>query len=268
MVAIPKKVQERFVSFIPKYQKILQNARDRDINESDTVLIVADILAEVFGFDKFTEITSEQAIRGTFCDLAVKQGGSIKYLIEVKAIGLDLKENHLRQAVNYGSTEGIPWVVLTNGMDWEVYRVTLDQKVNYDRVCGFRFGEIAPRKQEDHEKLYLLCKEGIEKDAIEEYYSHVESINRFMIGAIVATDPVIDLLRRELRRVSPGTKVSREEVEKILLSEVLKRDVVEGESAEAAKRRVKKGAGNLLRKRHGEEMADAGDAGDDDSPVI
>jgi hypothetical protein len=25
----------------------------------------------VFGFDKYSEITSEQAIRGTFCDLAV-----------------------------------------------------------------------------------------------------------------------------------------------------------------------------------------------------
>ena len=53
------------------------------------------MLADLFGFDKYTEITSEQAIRGTYCDLAVKLEGKIKYLVEVKAIGLMLKDNQV-----------------------------------------------------------------------------------------------------------------------------------------------------------------------------
>ena len=118
MVTIPKKVRERLVKQIPRFQKILANAKNRDIHESDTVTIVVDMLESVFGFDKYAEITSEHAIKGTYCDLAVKIDGSVKYLIEVKAIGLDLKDNHLRQAVNYGANEGIPWVVLSNGMEW------------------------------------------------------------------------------------------------------------------------------------------------------
>ena len=122
MVKIPKKVSERISKAGAKFQKVLKVAKDRDVNESDTVTIVTDMLAQVFGWDKYTEITSEQAIRGTYCDLAVKLDDKIKYLIEVKDIGLTLKENHLRQAINYGANHGISWVVLTNAINWEIYK--------------------------------------------------------------------------------------------------------------------------------------------------
>ena len=71
MAKIPKKVSDRISKKVPVYQKVLENALTRDVNESDTVTIITDILSDVFGFDKYTEITSEQQIRGTFCDLAI-----------------------------------------------------------------------------------------------------------------------------------------------------------------------------------------------------
>ena len=83
MAKIPKIVLNRLTKEIPIYQKVLEKAKNRDVNESDTVTIIVDILARVFGFDKYTEITKEQAIRGTYCDLAIKLDGKIKYLIEV-----------------------------------------------------------------------------------------------------------------------------------------------------------------------------------------
>lgn len=107
MSNIPKRVSDRLTKETRRFQRILKNAKDRDINESDTVVIITDMLSRVFGFDKYTDITSEYAIRGTFCDLAVKVDGNVKYLIEVKAIGLDLRETHLRQAVGYGAQHGI-----------------------------------------------------------------------------------------------------------------------------------------------------------------
>ena len=240
MVKIPQKVSERLKKEINQFQKILSTAKDRDVNESDTVIIITDMLAKVFGFDKYTEITSEQAIRGTYCDLAIKLNGKIKFLIEVKAIGLTLKENHLRQAINYGANTGIPWVVLTNGVDWEIYKIRFEKPVNYDLVCSFNFAELNSKKQEDQDKVFLLCKEGIEKAAIEEFHDHVQSVNRFMVGAIVQSDPVISVIRRELRRIADGVKVTEEEIQTILYAEVLKRDIVQGEHAEEAVTRVKK----------------------------
>jgi len=240
MVAIQKKVSERLSKEIKHFQKVLEKAHDRDVNESDTVTIITDMLHQVFGFDKYNEITSEQAIRGTFCDLAVKQDGKIKYLIEVKAIGLNLKENHLRQAIGYGANHGIPWVVLTNGLIWEVYKIKFDRPISHELVYTLDFSELNPRKAEDQEKVFLICKEGLAKDAIEEFHDHVQIVNRFMIGAITLSEPVVNLIRRELRTISPGVKVTNEEIQGILSSEVLKRDIVNGEAADDASKLVSK----------------------------
>ncbi len=110
MANIPAVAAKRLSASVPKFRKILSRAKERDVNESDTVTIITDMLEEVFGFDKYSDITREFGIQGTYCDLAIKSGKKIQYLIEVKAIGLDLRESHLRQAVNYASHEGIKWV--------------------------------------------------------------------------------------------------------------------------------------------------------------
>ena len=91
---------------VAKFQQVLSIAKDRDVNESDTVSIIKDILAEVFGYDKYLDVTSEFAVRSTYCDLAIKMDNTVEYLIEAKAIGLDLKEGHLRQAIDYGQQRG------------------------------------------------------------------------------------------------------------------------------------------------------------------
>lgn len=146
MAKVAKKVADRFAKTVGAFQRVLADAKDRDVNESDTVTIITDILSDVLGYDKYSDITSEQAIRGTYCDLAVKHDGKAKFLIEVKAIGLTLRENHLRQAVNYGANQGIPWVVLTNGLRWEIYRIKFEQPIAHEVVCAFDFLDLSPRK--------------------------------------------------------------------------------------------------------------------------
>lgn len=240
MIRIPKRVSERFNKNVPRFQKVLADAESRDVSESDTVTIITDILAEVFGFDKYTEITSEQAIRGTFCDLAVKVDNKTEYLLEAKAIGIDLKDNHLRQAVGYGVNHGIEWVVLSTGIFWEIYRIRFEQPVNYDLVCKFNFLEINPKKEDDQNRLFLLCKEGMDKAAIELFHKHVKSVNKHVIATIVQSDAVVNVIRRELRKVTPGLKVTEEEIKKILHNNVLKRDAIEGEEADQAAKQYKK----------------------------
>ncbi|MBM4076860.1 MAG: restriction endonuclease subunit R, partial [Planctomycetes bacterium] len=115
MAKIPTKVKTRIASELKRFQPILSSAKARDVNESDTVTIVVDLLQYIFGYDKYSEITSEHSIRSTFCDLAIKINGSLALLIEVKSIGTELKDNHIKQAVDYGANQGIDWVVLTNG---------------------------------------------------------------------------------------------------------------------------------------------------------
>ncbi|MDQ3848447.1 MAG: restriction endonuclease subunit R, partial [Thermoproteota archaeon] len=122
MPQVPTKVAERLAVGIKRFQPILASAKSRDVGESDTVIIITDMLSEVFGYDKYSEITSETSIRGTWCDLALKIDGTIEYLIEAKAIGLDLKDAHTKQAVDYSANQGTDWVILTNAEIWRVYK--------------------------------------------------------------------------------------------------------------------------------------------------
>jgi predicted type IV restriction endonuclease len=240
MAKLPKRITERFSKSVSKFQNILRIAKDRDVNESDTVSIVTDILADVFGYDKYLEVTSEFVIRGTYCDLAIKVEEKIQFLIEVKAIGINLKEQHLKQAIDYAANHGVQWVILTNGAIWKIYKMRFEQPINYDLVCKLNFMEINLKKEEDKEKLFIICREGLGKEAREDFHEKVQSVNRFVIGAIVQDDAVVNVIRRQLRRMSAGIKVDNSDVRKLLTEEVLKREVIEGEKAGKAQRQVRK----------------------------
>src|SRR3954469_21863797 len=129
MPPIPSKVEDRLVTAIKRFQPVIASAKARDVNESDTVIIVTDMVSEIFGYDKYSEITSEHAIRGTFCDLAVSIDGKFQFLVEVKAIGLDLKDNHVKQVVDYAANKGVDWVILTNGTSWRMYKVSFAKPI-------------------------------------------------------------------------------------------------------------------------------------------
>lgn len=240
MAYIPKKVAERFSKELGKFQKVIENARNRDLNEADTVDIINDILSSLFGYDKYTETTREFAIRGTYCDIAIVVDGNTKFLIEVKAVCLNLTENHLRQAMQYGSTHGVRWIVLTNGIDWQIHEIVLKDRVSVELVCRFNFLELKAKNNDDQQRLFLLCKEALDKAAIKDFHQYQQSVNRFSIGAILLGRPVIDTIRREIRKMSPGVKVENSEIEDIIQNEVLKREIVDGKKTKEAKSHYKR----------------------------
>lgn len=253
MVTIPKRVGTRLSSELRRYQKVLAAAAERDLNESDTVTIVRDLLADLFGFDKYTEITSEYEIRGSYCDLAIKLGSSPAFLIEVKAIGLDLKENHLRQAVSYGATKGVEWCVLTNGVVWQAHRIHFEKPIKTEEVFRLNLLEASPRDSTVMESLFLLSREGLKKAAISEYHETKKATNRYMLAAVLLSDPVASVVRRELRKITSNVKISTEEISQRLRTEVIKRDALSGEAAEEAEKAVKRQKARVVRKQQKSE---------------
>lgn len=249
MANLPAKVIERLKNEVPKFQKILEAAKFRDVNEADTVVIITDMLEQVFGMDKYSEVTREFAIKGTYVDLAVRIDGKIEYLIEVKAVGLDLKDHHLRQAVDYAAKEGIKWVVLTNGIRWEVHRVTVMGQVSNEQVVGFNFLELSTRREQDLEMLFMLCRRGVGKDLIEEYFERQQACNKFTIGALLSSEPVVTTVRRMLRQLTPGLKVTPEELTDIITQEVIKREVQASEHGIEAQRSIKRALARQAKKK-------------------
>jgi len=239
-MAITKKLAERIQSGLKRFAPILAAQRDRDVSEADTVTLVKDLLSEVFGYDKYAELTSEHAIRGTYCDLAIQFDGKLQLLLEVKAIGGALQDRHVKQSIDYASNQGVEWVVLTNAVEWVLFHVLFKKPIEKEEVVRINLLEVEPRRDEDLEKLYLFTRAGLSKDALVEYRDRQGATNRFMLAAVILnSDSVLSAIRREVRRAT-DILVDKAEIEKVLRDQVLKRDALEGDQAAAATRRFRR----------------------------
>ncbi|MGB2987942.1 MAG: type I restriction enzyme HsdR N-terminal domain-containing protein [Phycisphaerae bacterium] len=257
-MSIPKRVESRIKSGLRKFRPILEDARKADRSEEDTVTIVRDFLAEVLGYDKYADITGEYQIRGTFCDLAVKVDDKLKFLIEVKAVDRTLKEAHLRQATDYAAKEGIEWVILTNGVEWRVHRMLFEQPVRHEHVFTF---DLLGNGAELANMLYVLSREGAKKHAIRQYHAQIRAVNRYSLAAVIISEPVLNVIRRELKRASPGVRIELEDVEDVIAHEVIKRDVMDSPEVQDAIKRIQKARTRKLRDRRESQTTPAPSAG-------
>ena len=240
MATVPVKVLDRFKNNLSKLQKVVENAKNRDINEADTVVIVTDVLSELFGYDKYTEITREYAIKNTYCDLAIKIDQKLKFLIEVKAIGITLNDKHYQQALDYGANNGTEWIILTNGLVWKIYKVRFEKPIRTDYICEFNLLEIKSKNQADLEKLFILCKEGLKKNAIDDFTQHKMIVNKYFIGELMQSESVIGQLKKEFKKIEPLIKIEDSELSELLLNELIKRDVLDAQEAVEAKEKYSK----------------------------
>jgi hypothetical protein len=82
-----------------------------------------------------------------------------------------------------------------------------------------------------------------------DYHTQKQALSRFFLGAVVVSDPVVAVIRRELRRVSPDVRIEVDQIKHALTNEVIKREVLDGEQAEAAKRKINRVANKALRQK-------------------
>lgn len=239
-VYVPVKVEDRIKSNLSKYKQILKNAKDKDVTEANTVPIVSDILVGIMGWDKYSDITREHETHGTYCDLGIHLGEKLHILIEVKRVGIPLDVKHLKQAKDYASNEGVDWVILTNGVEWDAYKVLFRKPVSVERVFSFNFLEITARNKKAIEHIYSISKEGVKKEALKHVHEESQVTNRFVIAGLVMSEPVIQTLKREIKKLSKGVKVDDAFILNMLKEDVLKGEVVEDEKAKAAQELIKK----------------------------
>lgn len=249
MHKLPKKFKDRVGVNLKKYQRVAAQQLKNDVAEADTVTLIKDIFADILGFDKYNDLTSEFRIKGTFCDLAIKIDGKVKLLVEVKSAGSKLRDLDLRQVVDYGAHKGILWVVLTNGIEFRLVKISLAKQITHEEICRIHFAELNRHKEDDLQNLYLLSKEGLVKNAMEAFYEHAQIFNGYTVAATVKSDPVIAVIRRELRRLFPGLNIGPKVIAETLDSEVLKREAIDSEKANEAIKLIKRANQKLERKK-------------------
>jgi len=102
--ALPKwetVARERMKAALKKFSKPLSDLVARDANEGDTRLLVTDMLCEGFGFDKYSELTTEYRVKGEFADYGIRLDKDLIAFLEVKRVATRLSSKHLRQVESY-----------------------------------------------------------------------------------------------------------------------------------------------------------------------
>lgn len=237
---VSSRVATRISTELKRYQSILAHAKQRDISESDTVVIIADMLSDVFGYDKYQHITTEFAIRGTYVDLAVRVDGDIRFLLEAKAIGIELKDNHVKQAVDYAANQGIDWVILTNGAVWRIYNINFGKPVDKTLLVEIDVLAVSAKSDDVIECFGNLSKEGFSHGSMSELLQQKQITSKFTIAAVLLSDNLLEDIRRELRRLQKGLRVDTDFLRTLLMNEIIKRDLIEGDDAKLAQNMVKR----------------------------
>jgi Type I restriction enzyme R protein N terminus (HSDR_N) len=252
-MAVSTKVAARIASQLKVYQGILAQAVKKDSNEADTSAIVASMISDVLGYNKFEHVSSQHAIRGTYVDLMVSTDNKPRFLVEVKAVGAELKDSYIKQAVDYAANKGVDWVVLTNAVVWRLYRVIFTKPIDRVLVCDLNVLETNYKAPEVIECFGNLSLEQFSKDTLSDWFNEKRITSKFAIAALILSDSILDAMRLEIRRLS-RIRVDVDDLKSLLTNEVIKRDLIDGDEAKAACAFLKR-----LQKRLNAKHSEAGD---------
>lgn len=240
-MTMTKRVQDRISVALKALRPTIEQQRSKDVSEADTVTVVKDIMASAFGYDKYVELTSEHAIRGTYCDIAVEVDGKVWALIEVKSAGTTLDDRHVKQAIDYASNKGVEWCMLTNGCEWRLYHVVFAKPIDKQLIAQVDLLTVNFRSEEHLLKLYAFSKEGFAKGAHIEARDRINATSKHLVAALLLhNEDVCTIIRRELRKLV-DVKVEPEDLLPVLESQVIKRDCLDGPEAQAALSKVTRG---------------------------
>jgi predicted type IV restriction endonuclease len=240
MAVYQDKARERIARGLRKFKSVAQKASANGAKESDTRMIVSSVVSDVLGWDAFDNLTGEFRIKGSFADFVIRRDGKHYIIIEVKSVTTRLSEKHLYQAVSYAANQGVEWVILTNGAEWQLHRVLFTKPVASELIFEVSLLDDEMKPKDKVDLLYLLTPEALRKDELEAYYQRTRAIAGHNIARLMLSESVLTKLRAEIKADS-GYRLALDELAQILVGCVLRADV-QGDGVDKQLKRVQKAA--------------------------
>ena len=115
-------------------QRIKDHRSSLAANETRTRQVLIDPLLKALGWDVTDpdSVALEYKVGGGFADYALLADGKPVTVIEAKKLNESL-ESHMMQLLNYAVSEGIKYMILTDGDKWRMYDV-FKQVPNHDKL--------------------------------------------------------------------------------------------------------------------------------------
>lgn len=233
MYVYQTKAIDRIKKGLRRMTNLVDRARNDDYKEADTRKLVSEMLSAYLGWDAYDNVTAEQMIGSRYADYVVKAKDEYVFVVEVKQVGLKLKETHLNQARQYAVDEGIDWIVLTNSDDWQVYRTTLEGKIPVTKlVFSLTISDKNVKTAEKAALLYLLSEEAHRKNEIEDYYQRRVALSGENLADHILTPEVMNKLRLSIK-ASNGQRLQNSEIAEALVERLFRPEKVKDEHHKA-----------------------------------
>lgn len=207
-------------SHLRKFSKPLADLVARDANEGDTRLLVTDMLCDALGYDKYSDLTTEYAVKGEFADYGVRIDQQLVAFIEVKRVTTKLTQRHLRQVEMYSVNEGVEWLILTNGVVWQVYRLIPGMPVTIDLVIEVDLLDESSTLGKKVEKLFYLTKESLKRGQIETVWQEAAATAPKALTEALLSEMPLDAIRKEVRRRT-GVNIDAADLGRLLRDSVV-----------------------------------------------
>jgi hypothetical protein len=212
--------RDRLHSGIRRFSKPLADMVERDANEGDPRLLVTDFLCDALGFDKFEHLTTEYLVKGEFADYGIRLDKQLVAFHEVKRVTTKLGAKHLHQVEMYAINEGVEWIILTNGNDWQVYHFTGSLPVVIDLVMSVSLlGEASLGEKVN--QLFYLTRDSLRRRQIDELWLARRATSPKSLGTAILSEPVVATIRKGLKR-STGHHIEPAELTKLMRETVLR----------------------------------------------
>lgn len=227
-----------------RFATAFREARDRGTNESDTVMYLVKFFEDVLGYDSLKgEISKELAIKDRYCDIALKVDGAVRVLVEAKAASIKgLADKHIEQAENYGSRSGVPWVVLTNGIEWRLYHLSFNEGegIAHDLVFEAHLLEGVEKDPDGlWAKLSILARDAVKRDELGDFWAQRKVLSAASVVKVLFHEDVLREVRRLLRKDAEAM-LDIEDVFKAVRDVISKEALAEAGDLGITKRRKKR----------------------------
>lgn len=186
----------------------LLQAQADNLNEADTIIRLIKTFEEVLGYDAMSEISREAEMKGKFVDVILKVDGVVRLLVEAKAAGETLRDRHIDQAQGYASKNNYRWVLLTNGVVWNLYHLTFGEGIEYERAFSVDLSSEDGFEKAAHH-IGLFHKMSIKKGELDDFWQHATALGASSIGKSLFQESVLSTIRREIRREEGRHRGSR-----------------------------------------------------------
>lgn len=190
---------EKMLVALKDYKKRYLTKSVGDLDESGTRIMINNFLTSILGYQELEEIKTEFMIKGTYADYIVQIDGKRHFLVEVKAFSLQLSDKHLRQAINYGANEGIEWALLTNGRQFQFYKILFEKPISERLVFEIDFTAEDFNIKHAHEQLTFFYRDAVLKNSLANLWSRYTALDPIGIAGLLFSPHVLAFLKKELK---------------------------------------------------------------------